>query len=534
MSEKLRLLVFMHCSGLAGAERSVLELVHQLRADFDVAIKVVLPYDGPLRQRLESDGAETTIVDAGWWCEHDRHRLAQDVTTLLAAISERPGDFDADVVMTMSITIPWGAIAASLLGKPHVWYVRETGDFQPFVMPTAQVIRAIDQSSNAVIAISRAVRSVLGSIGDEKVSVVPPHIPGVEPRLRPWTAQRDRAPRIVYPGTKSLQKAQDDAIRAVAALKARGRDVELALIGPGPDSENSRLAMLVTELGVRDRVEISGFRHDILDVMAQADIVVDCTNEPALGRVILEAMLIGTPVIATRSGGATELCQDGEHGLQYDAGDAESLASAIESVLDVPDETAARVQQALRFANAYNQRDRYGRAVFDVIRSTRGAANPIPDTWPRLLIGIVEQAESSRLAARLDAERAAAASREAIDERDVAAAAARYWEAEAERRAGETAHWMAEAERMDREREQATEERDQVTEQYHQLHSQRELLVRERTEIIRTFETHIAAMESTIVWRSWRKLQQTFDRVFPSDSRRRRILSHVVRRLLPR
>jgi glycosyltransferase involved in cell wall biosynthesis len=540
MSEPLRVLVFMHCAGLAGAERSVLELVHQLRVDHDVAVTVVLPYDGPMRVRLAAEGAQTLLVETGWWCEFDRHRLSRSAATLLEAIRERPADFDADVVITMSITIPWGALAASVLRKPHVWYLRETGDYQQFVLPFDRVVGLIDESSNAVIAISHAVRRVLAEIADDKVSIVMPSFAGIEERAhRDGACERPR-PRLVYPGTKSEQKGQEDAIRAVAALASRGRDVELVLVGPGPDSENERLAAMAAELGVGDRVEISGFRDDVLAMIADADIMVDCTREPALGRVIIEAMLIGTPVVATRSGGAIELCRDGAHGVPYTVGDAGDLARAIETILDDPAETAAMVRRARDFATTVNRRDRYGAVVFEKLRSLVGVANPTPRAWSGFILDLMTQADVACRAALADAERATAERDEARAASQGLAAAHASLAAEHASLTVESRRLAAETERIEAERTQALGAHDRLLDQYRHLQREHDGLSAEydrrsaeHSEAVRALNTHIAATEATIGWRALRQLTRVRDRLLPLGTRRRRLYSWVGRTFSP-
>ena len=60
---------FLHSSLLAGAERSLLELVTELIRDHGVICSVVLPNDGPLREELEQVGASTLIINYDWWCD---------------------------------------------------------------------------------------------------------------------------------------------------------------------------------------------------------------------------------------------------------------------------------------------------------------------------------------------------------------------------------------------------------------------------------------------------------------------------------
>jgi glycosyltransferase involved in cell wall biosynthesis len=90
------------------------------------------------------------------------------------------------------------------------------------------------------------------------------------------------------------------------------------------------LIALRNELALADRVEFSGFRMDIPVVMSALDILVLASTSPEpFGRVLIEAMAAGKPVIATDAGAAREIIEDGVHGLLVPPGDAEAMARAM-------------------------------------------------------------------------------------------------------------------------------------------------------------------------------------------------------------
>lgn len=535
-TKPLRLLIFMHCSELGGAERTTLARVRQLREYHDVAVTVVLPHDGPLQQELSACGARAIILDAGWWCEFDRTRLVGSATTLQRALHERAEEFATDVVMSVSLTIPWGALAASLLRVPHLWSLHETGAYLPFVLPMEQIVGVIDEASNAVIVVSQAVRRAVAAIGDEKVSVVHPYIPEIEPpageRARPeWPR-----PRVIVAGTKAAQKGQEDAIKAVAVLGARGRAVDVAVIGPAPAAEDARLIALAEELGVSERVHIDGFRADVHDLIASADLVVDPTRNGGWGRVIVEAMQVGTPIVATRSGGAVELCQDGTYGVEYTPGDATDLARAIELVLDDAAETAARVHRAREFARDMSQRDRRGDEIFQRLQSLVGEPNPTPPAWSRLFLELIRTAASSTDAALAEAARAQAAHAAVAVEAEESRAAQRAlmadWEtaiAERDQLAADLEHLTTERNRITSEYEASATSRDQLVLAHQQLQVDYEQRVVALAETARRLRAHIAATEATVGFRALRQLSRGRDALLPPGTRRRRFYSWIGR-----
>jgi glycosyltransferase involved in cell wall biosynthesis len=93
----------------------------------------------------------------------------------------------------------------------------------------------------------------------------------------------------------------------------------------------------IAELGLGDRVHLTGFRADIPDVMNAWDIVVHASVRPEpFGRVILEGMLLGKPVIATAAGGVPELITHEQTGYLVPPGDAAALAAQLRQLLADP------------------------------------------------------------------------------------------------------------------------------------------------------------------------------------------------------
>jgi glycosyltransferase involved in cell wall biosynthesis len=91
-----------------------------------------------------------------------------------------------------------------------------------------------------------------------------------------------------------------------------------------------QLEQRVRALGLERELTFTGFRSDMPDVMGGLDVVVHASVRPEpFGRVILEAMLLGKPVIATRAGGVPELIEEGRTGFLVAPGDAAALASRL-------------------------------------------------------------------------------------------------------------------------------------------------------------------------------------------------------------
>jgi len=93
---------------------------------------------------------------------------------------------------------------------------------------------------------------------------------------------------------------------------------------------NERLKQRIQELHLERALSATGFRRDVADVMNALDVVVHTSVRPEpFGRVILEGMLLGKPVVASAAGGVPELIRDGETGFLTAPGDATGLAERL-------------------------------------------------------------------------------------------------------------------------------------------------------------------------------------------------------------
>ncbi|MCS6844865.1 MAG: glycosyltransferase family 4 protein [Caldilineales bacterium] len=164
---------------------------------------------------------------------------------------------------------------------------------------------------------------------------VPPDAPlvGMFGRIAPW-------------------KGQTVFVEAMARVAAQLPTARGWIVG-GAEGESGAayLQQVQTALathGLTDRVRLLGHRDDVPRLMAAVDAVAHCSVEPEpFGRVIIEGMAAGRPVVASAAGGAAEIVTSGVDGLLTPPGDAGALADALLRVLTDP-ATARRLAQAAR------------------------------------------------------------------------------------------------------------------------------------------------------------------------------------------
>jgi colanic acid/amylovoran biosynthesis glycosyltransferase len=167
------------------------------------------------------------------------------------------------------------------------------------------------------------------------------------------------AKSLIAVGRLSPEKGQAGLLEAFAAVSGDRDDLTLVLVGDGPEAD--RLRALAAQLGISGRVRFAGrlSEADTLGEIAKADILVLPSFMEGLPVVLMEAMALGTSVIASRVAGIPELVDDGESGLLFTPSNWDELASCIRRLVD---------DDALRARLAQRGRSKVS-AEFDVDRS---------------------------------------------------------------------------------------------------------------------------------------------------------------------
>jgi glycosyltransferase involved in cell wall biosynthesis len=168
--------------------------------------------------------------------------------------------------------------------------------------------------------------------------------------LRRLTGAPAGAPVIGHVGRLSAEKGQHRLITAFAALRTEFPDARLVFAGEGPDL--AELQSHVKTQGLGGAVHFLGYRSDIPDVFADLSALVLNSDTEGVPRVILEAMALGVPVIASAVGGTPEIVADGETGLLIPPRDEAALLAALARTLADREGARERALRARQFVEA--------------------------------------------------------------------------------------------------------------------------------------------------------------------------------------
>jgi glycosyltransferase involved in cell wall biosynthesis len=163
-------------------------------------------------------------------------------------------------------------------------------------------------------------------------------------------------------------KGAEDILRAFLIASASRPSLRLLVGGDGP--HRTALLGLTHSAGAQNRVSIRGGWAAPEDILPACDIFVLASRNEGMGRAIVEAMVLGIPVVATAVGGIPDLLQQGEAGLLVPAADPEALAAALGRLADDPVFAAAVGRKGRARSVAYGA----GRMVHSMLRLYREIA----------------------------------------------------------------------------------------------------------------------------------------------------------------
>jgi glycosyltransferase involved in cell wall biosynthesis len=360
----VRVLYVNQTAAVSGAERSLLDILSGLG---DAVEAVVACPEGELAEAVRAGGFRYEPI-AGTQASFRLHpvhtsRGIYDIGRSAVQLRALVKTTGPDIVHANTTRASLLAIAARRRRLPILAQIR---DWSPDGWMPRAVNGFVSVGADLVVANSGYVAGQFARLPKRRpVEVV--HDPVDLAAFQPSASRRDQERRTlgIKPPTVVLVvvaqltpwKGQDDAIRALAELRRRGRDVTLLLTGSvifsggGTNFDNVAYArglhQLADELGVSDRVRFLGERADVPAVLDAADIALLPSWREAYGRIAVEAMAMGLPVVATDIGGPPELVREGVDGLLLRPREPVLWAQRIEPLVDDA-ELRARISRAAR------------------------------------------------------------------------------------------------------------------------------------------------------------------------------------------
>lgn len=203
------------------------------------------------------------------------------------------------------------------------------------------LLQALFRFSDCIVAVSDDLRrEAIQLIGGDKSKYLTAYNPIFSHELTVLAAESPRhawlegnsVPVIITVGRLVKEKAFDTLLRAFSLL-VKHVEAKLIILGEGP--ERRRLETISCELGVQDRVDFVGFVVNPYAYLSRARVFVLSSRWEGFGNVLVEAMAVGTPIVATNCPfGPREILEEGRWGTLVPVDDPQALSEAIRATLD--------------------------------------------------------------------------------------------------------------------------------------------------------------------------------------------------------
>lgn len=328
MNRPRRILHLIDSYGPGGAETIFVQLATGLPREDWVSVASV-PREGWVAQALRAQGLEPVLIPA-----HGRFNVGY-LRGLINLIRREEVALLHSHLFGAAI---YGGLAARICRIPIVSTLHGEPDLPGSRRTAAPRFAALNLTGNEMVLVSGALREAFhrqGRFPRDRSRVIYNGIdletfaPGPGTRVRRELGVGPDDILIGAVGNFRPAKALDDFVRTARLLADRDDRYRFLIAGEPDDTIFPEVRTLRDELGLAGRLHFLGYREDVTEVLRALDMYASSSLQEGFSLTVIQAMAVGTPVVATRSGGPEEILTDGVTGLLVPPGVPAKLAAAV-------------------------------------------------------------------------------------------------------------------------------------------------------------------------------------------------------------
>jgi len=324
----IRVLYILHTLERAGVEKFVCDLICKNENVIEAQV-VCLDKQGALADKLKARGIKI-------YCTNRKSGIDISQAFKIAKIIRQN---KPDIIHAHQYTPFFYSAIAKLLARQGRLIFTEHGRHFPDIVSKKRkfINRLLLLQTSAITAVCQFTKCALienENISANRIEVIYNGIDTdvqVAPIDKTTLSLNQNFPVIVHVGNFRPVKNQELAIRALKILIDKKNYAYLLFVGSGSDLEKCKA--LTDTLNLNDYVRFVGQRDDVYSILSIADVMINTSVSEAFSVAILEAMLLGLPVVATNVGGNSELVGDNKTGLLVNPDNPYELAEAIKNIL---------------------------------------------------------------------------------------------------------------------------------------------------------------------------------------------------------
>lgn len=328
MSKTYKILYLNHVSYIGGAEIALLNLLTYLNRETFAPVAFVPEGDlADAIHQLKIPCVHIPVLDG--LNRYTLPRFIKVVPQLAARIYKEAPDL---LHANTNFTSEYSGVLSRWTKTPTIGHIRD-------IEPLGRMGRWTIRQNIKVIAISEAVKRYLISEWVSEHQIVRVY-DGVD--LRQYRPRQPISPDnsiiVGLIGQIGERKGHLYLLEAARRLLQTHPDLRFWIIGKEPahskEHYTDRLYQYVKENHLEQQIEFWGFRTDIPELLSRLDILILPSLQEPFGKIVIEAMAMAKPVVATNVGGVPEIVEDGKTGLLVLPGDSGAICQALQQLIE--------------------------------------------------------------------------------------------------------------------------------------------------------------------------------------------------------
>lgn len=343
-SNILNVLFITHVTNMAGANRSMWQLVYELKKNYHIKPVVLGPYDNTsdgIKSHLAQIGVE--YIDGPISFFKIPNPRVLDFVRYIKYLIKNIGfyrklkSYHFDIIHSNSSVIDFGGYLSLLMGCKHVWHFREFGDLDYNLYPIGGRLyeKFTYKHTDAIIAISKIIACHYSAKVDvRKMHVIYNGILDVDSKYQ--STHTNKQVQFFCAGILSESKNQKEIVKAANILvnEYQKSDFHITIVGRNLEPYTTELKQLVIEYGLESYFSIYPETDGIKEIAQTMDVGIIPSHAEAFGRVTIEYQLQNLLVIGNNQGANPELIQSGKTGVIYPKADYKGLANIMKDVIE--------------------------------------------------------------------------------------------------------------------------------------------------------------------------------------------------------
>ncbi len=340
IADSLQILFITHYSEMYGANKSLCQLMLELKQTYNIKPTVLLRSKGSICGFLEANNIKYYVSHYYWWVyegdglKNKFHNYLKQLRNIkrVNRIFYKIKDEKIDLIYSNSFVVNVGGILSKKLKCKQIWHLRETLQAYNFKLSLGVKLskRILNRENCQYIAISDfVVKAYKYLVPMEKITRV---YNGIKIQNGILTSNKIAdSINICVIGVLSEQKNQLDALKAFKILKEQKmlNKIKLHLVGSNITNYLNLLKEYVIQHELDNSIIIHGHINNVSEFLKSMHLGLTCSRDEAFGRVTIEYMLNRLPVIVSNSGANPELVQNEKNGFIYQIYNEGDLADKI-------------------------------------------------------------------------------------------------------------------------------------------------------------------------------------------------------------